>query len=1179
MARSALIILIGLAILLASAIGADDAIAQSVRVGKHDGFRRLVVQWPGRVEVTWRKSAGEGLVIESAEPMPRDLEQRMRTLDQVVRETRLDGGRRSLTIAPMDGVTLDPMMVEGDKLVVDFHRRGVVPTIGVRIGKHASFERIVLEPLAPGSVDVVRSEGRVLLRLPRPLASGGLERIREAVEGVRGAESDGEDLRLETRQGIEVEAEYIDGDKLVLDLRAASGADRGAADDTRPSRGGGEKASQGEARSPPSDRGSGGGTISAVTSAIEEKGSISISQGGKDVPPRALSDPPIPLARPLIGRPVHSADREVAEGTRSQSSGSPHADEPSLDDFRLAPVAETLEPLEVESLAVLAAPHEDGLELEFVWPSVVPAAAFLRGGHLWVAFFANAQQVAADRANMQRHAHGLIRSIRREPHEQATIFRLAVDPGVAVRMERDEGTWRVVLSEAPYAPREVTVAAYSRSALLVPSADAAIFAVDPIIGDRIAIVFHDEPGMGVGEPRQLIDLAIQPSAQGLALRDLTGDLELERHEEGVLISRPEGLRLGALADLEYRPVPAEPLSVESPNTTTEPEAPDEELVAGQEQSPNIVESALEIGEGSESAAENHEQEAEIAALVDPTRLLDIAGQGVLRAEDLSAFRMQLLRDAAADQVNGGIEPLLRLARAHLGLALGAEALAFVQLARDRKASTNADAENTGDTVTAALDGLEGAASLIAGRMDTARSKLGLAELDADSEITLWRHVLDARTGSRDAGEVDDLALKELIERYPDVLGTELGLDLVELYLERGLADPAFTLLDEIERRPRDDRSEARFRLVQGRAFARDGEPVRALNAWQQGRMVSRSPMSELLTAEIVGTEYELGRIDVETAIEAIESQRTLWRGLPHEHVMLRRLGHLYTDAGRAEDALAIWRLASERAGDGKASDLIREDMSVLYADIIAARDGWTRTPLQALHIYRRHRELLPSGPAGDILVSGLADELAQSGLHSVGAALLDRRLAFRPGEKDDRERTMLVMASMHLEGGDYERCIELLDAVSPSTPERAGEHARMRAQAWAALGRDPELSSTEPLWAERLALDTAFANGDWRELGRLAKRRLEQAPPGGSLTGDDALATVRLASALAELGDRESLEALRENYRDRLVDPADRSLLDLLAGRLTGEGQLLLREEVDATRDGLERLLAENREP
>ena len=1178
MVRSAFITVIGgLAILLVSAIGADEAIAQSVRVGIHDGFRRLVVQWPGRVEVNWRKSAGDGLVIESAEPMPSDLEKRMRSLDQVVRETKLDGKRRSLTIAPMDGVTLDPMMVEGDKLVIDFHRKAALPTIGVRVGKHASFERIVFEPLAPGSVDVVRSEGRVLLRLPRPLARGGLEQIRETVEGVRGVESDGEDLRLETRQGIEAEVDYIDGDKLVLDLRPAAGSDRGADEDPRSSRGGGGQVAEGEARSPPPDAASGGGgSIGAATSADEEKRSISVSQGGHDKPPRAISDPPIPLARPLVAHPTDPVDREVEGAPRSQSSG---ADETSTEDFHLGPVAEPLVPLEVESLAVLAAPHEDGLELEFVWPSAVPAAAFLRGGHLWVAFFAHAGQIAADRANMQRHAHGLVRSIRREPHDQATIFRLAVDPDVAVRMERDANSWRVVLSEAPYAPREVPVAAYSRSAVLLPMADAGIFAVDPIIGDRIAIVFHDEPGVGVGEPRQLIDLAIQPSAQGLALRDLTGDLELERHEEGILISRPEGLRLGAFADHEYRPVPAEPLSVESPIKTTEPEAPDEELVAGQEQSPNIVESVLEIGEASESAAETTEQEAEITARIDPTRLLDIAAQDGVRAEDLPSFRMQLLHEAATDQRNGGIEPLLRLARAHLGLTLGAEALAFVQLARERQAATDADETNDSDMVSAALDGLEGAASLIAGRMGTARSKLGLAELDGDTEIALWRHVLDARTGSRDGGEIDDLALKELVERYPDVLGTELGLDLVELYLERGLADPAFTLLDEIERRPRDDRREARFRLVQGRAFARDGEPVRALNAWRRGLTVSRSPMSEMLTAEIVGTEHELGRIEVETAIDAIESQRTLWRGLPHEHVMLRRLGHLYTDAGRAEDALAIWRLASERAGDDKASELIREDMSVLYADIIAARDGWTRTPLQALHIYRRHRELLPSGPAGDILVRGLADELARSGLHSVGAALLDRRLAFRPGEQDDRERTMLVMASMHLEGGDFERSIELLDAVSPSTPERAEEHARMRAQAWAALGRDPELSSVEPLWAERLALDTAFANGDWLELGRLAKRRLEQAPPGGSLTGDDAMAAVRLASALAELGDRASLEALRESYRDRLTDPADRSLLDLLAGRLMDEEQLLVREEVDATRDGLERLLAENREP
>ena len=1215
-----------------------------VRIAKHASHTRLAIEWPVPVDAKWQALPGE-LTLQASEAMPLSIMNRWSDLGGIVATASLSRDQRVLQIGLEPGFDARAMIVDDRVLAIDFTNGGAraspapmpvappssVGDLSMRLGEHPTFLRVVIEPVMPGQGRVSSDHGHVRISLPGRLPERDIARLARHPAFVADARAVGETLLVNLARAVDVRTMTIDGNKLVIDIPGSGDGDTATAVHRNVSSPQGQTQARGNAaglvpKPRPAISGATGqgdtvradaGHVAQVTggrsdSAHEAAGHSGMAHGeadhaGADQGGDAGHGPAHPEAFAGDG-----GDRDHGHDAAAEASGSPMAprrspppDLAQLDRSGLVRGLSQAVP-RYSRLPVVAAPRERGFELRFLWPEDVPAAVFVRAGYLWVAFHATVDQVAADRETMQRYAGGFIRSIRQEPHDEATVFRFALSGRVAPRVVREGAAWHVLFASGGQMTEEPgLVRTGPEPGLLLEQAEGAVTLGDPVVGDRIGIAFYGNPGMAMARAVDLVNLSFIPAIQGAAWRMKSPDLQATVFERGVLLDRAEGLNLG-----NWQPGGLQSHVDGTGHAATMPDDPAHADLsegvsghatgAGRATGVHDDAAASHTGTGTHGggadtgdghridARENGTTTSHRDAAVDaeltfgPGNLLGLASVDVTMPSTYWQQKQTIMPGIGDDRADRRFMAHVALARLNLAYGFGREALSHVALAR---ALLPAIDENARSGAEMALAALEAVGNIESGRLEEARKGLGdgvLAEaLAGDDEVALWKTVLDIRDGRPVDRTIDEKALLSVLATYGAPMQIELGTDLVRSSLDRGRADPAFVLLDHLDRLPLAPENEASFRRLQATAFARDGDKERALSYLEQAAAVARMPYSLEIGAELDALRLELGRIDHDQALATLESSRLLWRGLPEETDLMRRYGKLLADGSRAEEALEVWQDAAEKAPSKEEARRISEDMSVLFADIIAGRDGWKRTPLQALAIYRRYRELLPAGPVGNELVNGLAGEIDGIGLHSVAAAMLDRQAAFRIDDPLMLGATQLRMARMHLDAGDAQQALDILESgdLDLLGPEEQARRERLLAEALRDLGRsaelDERLAQRDEPWVHAIRVEEAYAAGDDETVEAEALAYLAGIDGESPIADEAAGVLLRLAMVRAGREDRTALADLETRYADRMIDPEDRAMLELVTRSPPDRGKskelvALSGEYVDETRQLLD---------
>ena len=193
--------------------------------------------------------------------------------------------------------------------------------------------------------------------------------------------------------------------------------------------------------------------------------------------------------------------------------------------------------------------------LSFAFAAPVGAAVFRRGDAVWVVFDAEA---ALDASKLARYRPVAVRG------PGFTALRLTAPPELGAVVTAEGGVWTVNLQ--PEAPRALPVPITGErdsGPLALRAVMAGTTAVrwidDPVVGDRIGAVTALAPAKGAPVRREFVEVALLPSAHGLALEPRADDLAIEAGPDLVRIGRPRGLALSggqvraqASADLPAR---------------------------------------------------------------------------------------------------------------------------------------------------------------------------------------------------------------------------------------------------------------------------------------------------------------------------------------------------------------------------------------------------------------------------------------------------------------------------------------------------------------------------------------------------------------------------------------------------------------------------------------------------
>ncbi|MBV6632183.1 MAG: tetratricopeptide repeat protein [Alphaproteobacteria bacterium] len=406
-----------------------------------------------------------------------------------------------------------------------------VPTITVRAGKHAEFDRFVFDWEQAVDYSIDRQGDQVTISFDAPgradLAAVRFMRLSfgETIRDVGGA--NGLALTMTVPEGSELRDFRLE-QKVVLDIVASS-----------------ERVAE--------------QTSAQVEAAVEP-----------------VAPPPVPEAPPATQQPVVVTPQPPAETATAVAGAEPVLDADSAvvaspetdietvtatavndgDDIGAAIIAAdaTIDLIEVTDGTIEAADGEDAADSAVtvirIDPNVpVGAVVFTRADALWAVFPATGMSVAP---LVQGPAAGQLRRADVYAVEGGTAYRFPLPPGLHPRVKREGQVWEIALSPtvtpSPTARIEIEgtdVSAGKRLSVGIEVTGQTIEMIDPTIGDRLVLVPALEPGRAVREARRLPQLEFLPAVQGVVIRPLINELVVDAGTETVKVQAPDGLLLSA----------------------------------------------------------------------------------------------------------------------------------------------------------------------------------------------------------------------------------------------------------------------------------------------------------------------------------------------------------------------------------------------------------------------------------------------------------------------------------------------------------------------------------------------------------------------------------------------------------------------------------------------------------
>ncbi|MEM6902754.1 MAG: hypothetical protein AAF556_05915, partial [Pseudomonadota bacterium] len=414
-----------------------------------------------------------------------------------------------------------------------------VPTITVRAGKHAEFDRFVFDWEQAVEYTVDRQGNQVTIRFDAAgqadLAAVRFMRLSfgETVRDIGGA--NGLALTMTVPDGSELR-DFRLQQKVVLDVLSTAAQRQAAAE--------AQALAQEQAQEP----------ASGQAAATDVSPSSQPTSQPATAPPVPVIPPQVAQAQPetatAIASPelVADADASLVEQTETTAIVENEAqDEASA----IVAADDVIDLVEVsaesditdESLAA-------AVTLIRIDPNIpLGAVVFVRADALWAVFPSPTLNVAP---LVQGPAAGQLRRADVYRVEGGTAYRFPLPPGLHPRVKREGQIWEIALSPtvtpAPTARIEIEgtdVSAGKRLNVSLNVTGQQLEMVDPTIGDRLVLVPALEPGRAVREARRLPQLEFIPAVQGVVIRPLIDQLVVDSGTETIKIQAPDGLLLSA----------------------------------------------------------------------------------------------------------------------------------------------------------------------------------------------------------------------------------------------------------------------------------------------------------------------------------------------------------------------------------------------------------------------------------------------------------------------------------------------------------------------------------------------------------------------------------------------------------------------------------------------------------
>ena len=737
--------------------------------------------------------------------------------------------------------------------------------------------------------------------------------------------------------------------------------------------------------------------------------------------------------------------------------------------------------------------------LHFPWKSPLGAAVFRRGEAVWVVFD------TAAKIDISGAPHGFrqVSKIQAVQGPDFTAVRIAAPPDIAASVVGQGGEWTVALGPQaePSAPIKIARDDAAPTATLTATlagSTKVVWIQDPVVGDRIAAVTALGPAKGLGAQRQMVDMTLLSSAQGLAVEPTVEDLSISTDGDLVSLGRPRGLDL----------------SPKSAHPVVETEA-------------SLPRPAARPG------------------LIDFTGWSATGDKGFLARYD--ALQAGASAETAGGK-DGAVSARMALARFLVGSELSFEAIGVLNLTAKTQQNLLGDAE---------FRGLRGAARVMAGRYKEAQADFSSPTLADDPASSLWRGYIAAKLGqwaeARQAFASGAVALYQFDGKWRARFAradAEAALELKQYPVAESEIQTALGVaVDPIE--------QLDTRLVQARLFEAEGQKPRALAMFQSIAKCNVDSVAAPALLHATRLQLESAAITPMQAAEVYDGLRYRWRGDATELDTIRALGQIYLSLGRYREALEALRSAGKRLPDLPQAVELQSDLQNAFRSLFLDGLADGLQPIQALALFYDFKELTPIGSDGDLMVRKLARRLIDVDLLTQAAELLKYQASNRL-DGVPRAEVATDLATIDLMNRRPEDALEAINSSRTTILPNAlaAQRRVVEARAWLQLGQFDH--ATEILGADKSAdagvirAEIAWKKHDWSAAAAtfetmLGDRYKNSAP----LTGDEESKLLRAGIAYSLAGDDSGLGRLRGLFQGFI---AGAHSPDALKVALTGLG-------------------------
>ena len=721
------------------------------------------------------------------------------------------------------------------------------------------------------------------------------------------------------------------------------------------------------------------------------------------------------------------------------------------------------------------------VQLTFPWAQPNGAAVFRRGDAIWVVFDAPANLDISRAPRGLRQFTGMkaykgadYSAVRIETptstpvyaFNQGAVWTIGLGPG----LQSDPALIKVARGDAG-GPAALTAAVAGTTRI--------VRVADPAVGDTLTVATALGPAKGLPSRREFVQMALLPSAQGLAVESFTEDVAVNHDGDLVSIGRPAGLALSAQA----------------------------------------------AGAGRARAEVGAPQPAGSPGLIDYENWPKTGSGGFLS-------RYNALLDAASEEGAKGKESAvsarMALARFLVGTELSFEAIGVLTAAtRDHPELLN----------NAEFRGLRGIARVMARRYTEASADFSAPILADDPSSALWRAYIAAQNAQWGEARTQFAAGAEAYNQFSPMWQARFARSDAEAALALGDIGGASARIQMALGVGADPLEELATRLIQARILEAQGETGRALRIYNA---VANAPVEYLQAPALLRAtqiRYQEGDMPPSQAAAVFDGLRYRWRGDATELETIRALGQLYLGQGRYREALEALRSAGMRMPDLPEAVALQTDLATAFRSLFLDGLADGLEPIQALAMFYDFKDLTPLGADGDMMVRKLVRRLVDVDLLPQAADLLryqvDNRLDGVP-----RAQVATDLALIYLMNRQPEQALIAINGsrttVLPTTLN--SERRVIEARALMGLGQldhalevlDRDLSPE----ARDVRAEVTWKQKDWAAAGVQFEASLgDRWKAAGPLTAEEEGKLLRAGVAFSLAGDGVALARLQTRYQ------------------------------------------------